>query len=130
VLVCIAVVDVDALETGVVDQVAPCGVREDAEEVVVVLDTQRLSRFRQPVASHGKRLRSFTRLSRRCAPALCRPLPRVSPDPFHARSTPGPDLDVPTIIAVSIPPDTVFSVPGYGGDNLQVCALSVIMNRE
>jgi hypothetical protein len=39
VLVCIGVVDVDvdALETGVVDQAAPRGVREDAEEVVVVL---------------------------------------------------------------------------------------------
>jgi hypothetical protein len=33
VLVCIGVVDVDELETGVVDQAAPCGVREDAEEV-------------------------------------------------------------------------------------------------
>jgi hypothetical protein len=43
VLVCIGVVDVDAVETGVVDQAAPRGVREDAEEVVVVLDTQRLS---------------------------------------------------------------------------------------
>jgi hypothetical protein len=40
VLVCIGVVDVDALETGVVDQAAPRGVREDAEEVVVVLDTR------------------------------------------------------------------------------------------
>jgi hypothetical protein len=39
VLVCIGVVDVnvDELETGVVDQAAPRGVREDAEEVVVVL---------------------------------------------------------------------------------------------
>jgi len=39
VLVCIGVVDVDvdALETGVVDQAAPRGVREDDEEVVVVL---------------------------------------------------------------------------------------------
>ena len=48
-LVCIGVVDVDvdALETGVVDQAAPRGVREDAEEVVVVLDTQRLSRLSQ-----------------------------------------------------------------------------------
>jgi hypothetical protein len=47
VLVSIGVVDVnvDALETGVVDQAAPRGVREDAEEVVVVLDTQRLSRL-------------------------------------------------------------------------------------
>ena len=35
VLVCIGVVDVDALETGVVDQAAPRGVREDAEAVVV-----------------------------------------------------------------------------------------------
>jgi hypothetical protein len=35
VLVCIGVVD--ALETGVVDQTAPRGVREDAEEVVVVV---------------------------------------------------------------------------------------------
>jgi hypothetical protein len=35
VLVCIGLVDVDldALETGVVDQAAPRGVREDAEEV-------------------------------------------------------------------------------------------------
>jgi hypothetical protein len=48
-------------------------------------------------------------------PALCRPCPRVFPDPFHAWSTPGRDLDVPTIIAVSTPPDTVFSVPGHGG---------------
>jgi hypothetical protein len=47
VLVCIGVVDVDALETGVVDQAAPRGVREDAEEVVVALDTQRLSRLSQ-----------------------------------------------------------------------------------
>jgi hypothetical protein len=47
VFVCIGVVDVDALETGVVDQAAPRGVREDAEEVVVVLDTQRLSRLSQ-----------------------------------------------------------------------------------
>jgi hypothetical protein len=49
VLVSIGVVDadVDELETGVVDQAAPRGVREDAEEVVVVLDTQRLSRFSQ-----------------------------------------------------------------------------------
>jgi hypothetical protein len=40
VLVCIGVVDVDVdeLETGVVDQAAPRGVREDAEAVVVVLD--------------------------------------------------------------------------------------------
>jgi hypothetical protein len=38
VLVCIGVVDVDALETGVVDQAAPRGLREDVEEVVVVLD--------------------------------------------------------------------------------------------
>jgi hypothetical protein len=39
VLVCIGVVDVnvDELETGVVDQAAPRGVREDAEEVVAVL---------------------------------------------------------------------------------------------
>jgi hypothetical protein len=36
VLVCIGVVDVnvDELETGVVDQAAPPGVREDAEEVL------------------------------------------------------------------------------------------------
>jgi hypothetical protein len=49
VLVCIGVVDVDAdaLETGVADQAAPRGVREDVEEVVVVLDTQRLSRLSQ-----------------------------------------------------------------------------------
>jgi hypothetical protein len=49
VLVCIGVVDVDgdALETGVVEQAAPRGVREDAEEVVVVLDAQRLSRLSQ-----------------------------------------------------------------------------------
>jgi hypothetical protein len=47
VFVCIGVVDVDALETGVVDQAAPRGVREDGEEVVVVLDTQRLSRLSQ-----------------------------------------------------------------------------------
>jgi hypothetical protein len=48
VLVCAGVVDVDvdALET-VVDQAAPRGVREAAEEVVVVLDTQRLSRLSQ-----------------------------------------------------------------------------------
>jgi hypothetical protein len=32
----------------------------------------------------------------------------------------GPDFDVPTIIALSTPPDTVFSVPGHGGDNLLV----------
>jgi hypothetical protein len=38
VLVCIGVVGVDALQTGVVDQAAPGGVQEDAEEVVVVLD--------------------------------------------------------------------------------------------
>jgi hypothetical protein len=37
VLVCIGVVDFDELETGVVDPAAPRGVREDAEEVVVVL---------------------------------------------------------------------------------------------
>lgn len=39
VLVCIGVVDVnvDELKTGVVDQAAPRGVREDAEEVVIVL---------------------------------------------------------------------------------------------
>jgi hypothetical protein len=53
-------------------------------------------------------------------PALCRPCPRVFPDPFHAWSTPGRDLDVPTIIAGSTPPETVFSVPGHGGDNLLV----------
>jgi hypothetical protein len=49
VLVCIGVVDVnvDELETGVVDQAAPRGVREDAEEVVVVLDAQRLFRLSQ-----------------------------------------------------------------------------------
>jgi single-strand DNA-binding protein len=49
VLVCIGVVDVDVdeLETGVVDQAAPRGVREDAEEVVVVLDAQRLFRLSQ-----------------------------------------------------------------------------------
>jgi hypothetical protein len=47
VLVCIGVVDVDALETAVVDQAAPRGVRDDAEEVVVVLDAQRLSRLSQ-----------------------------------------------------------------------------------
>jgi hypothetical protein len=47
VLVCIRVVDVDELETGVVGQAAPRGVREDAEEVVVVLDAQRLSRLSQ-----------------------------------------------------------------------------------
>jgi hypothetical protein len=48
VLVCIGVVDVDVdeLETGVVDA-APRGVREDAEEVVVVLDAQRLFRLSQ-----------------------------------------------------------------------------------
>jgi hypothetical protein len=48
VLVCIGVVDVnvDELETGVVDQAAPRGVREDAEEVAVVLETQ-LSRLSQ-----------------------------------------------------------------------------------
>jgi uncharacterized protein (UPF0147 family) len=47
VLVCIGVVDVDvdALETGFVDQAVPRGVREEAEDVVVVLDTQRLSRL-------------------------------------------------------------------------------------
>jgi hypothetical protein len=33
---------------------------------------------------------------------------------------PGPGLDVPTIIAVSTSPDTVFLVPGHGGDNLMV----------
>jgi hypothetical protein len=38
VLVCIGVVDVDALETGVVDQAAPRGVREDAEEVATDCD--------------------------------------------------------------------------------------------
>jgi hypothetical protein len=43
VLVCIGVVDVDVdeLATGVVDQAAPRGVGEDAEEAVVVLDAQR-----------------------------------------------------------------------------------------
>ena len=46
-LVCIGVVDVDALATGVVDQAAPRGVRGDAEDVVVVLDIQRLSRLLQ-----------------------------------------------------------------------------------
>jgi single-strand DNA-binding protein len=48
VLVCIGVVDVDVgeFETGVVDQAAPRGVREDAEEVVV-LDAQRLFRLSQ-----------------------------------------------------------------------------------
>jgi hypothetical protein len=46
VLVCIGVVDVDELETGVIDQAAPGGVREDAEEVVVVLVRQ--SRPDQP----------------------------------------------------------------------------------
>ena len=49
-LVCIGVVDVDALETGVVDQAAPLGVRDDAEEVVVLLDTQRLSGSRNAIA--------------------------------------------------------------------------------
>jgi hypothetical protein len=41
VLVCIGVVEVnvDELETGVVDQAAPRGVREDAEEVVVFCGT-------------------------------------------------------------------------------------------
>jgi ribosomal protein L19E len=67
VLVCIGVVDVDVdeLETGVVDQAAPRGVREDAEEVVVVLDAQRLSRLamrsrsqrcsRDPTTQRGSR---------------------------------------------------------------------------
>jgi hypothetical protein len=41
VLVCIGVVDVDALDTAVFDQAAPRGVREDVEEVVV-LDRQAL----------------------------------------------------------------------------------------
>ena len=47
-LVCIGVLDVevDELETGVVDQAAPRGVREEAEEVVVVLVCQ--SRPDQP----------------------------------------------------------------------------------
>jgi len=50
VLVGVVDVDVDALETGVVDQAAPHGVREDAEEVGVVLDTQRLSRSGNAIA--------------------------------------------------------------------------------
>jgi hypothetical protein len=58
VLVCIGVVDVDVdeLETGVVDQAAPRGVREDAEEVVVVLVRQitpRSARSRSPAGVLG-----------------------------------------------------------------------------
>jgi len=70
VLVCIGVVDVDALETGVVDQ-APPGVREDAEEVVVVLDTQRLSRLsqcgREVNAVRGTRRHNVAAAGRRSA---------------------------------------------------------------
>jgi hypothetical protein len=73
VLVCIGVVDVnvDALETGVVDQAAPRGVREDAEEVVVVLDTQRLSRLsqcdREVNAVRGTRRHNVTAAGHRSA---------------------------------------------------------------
>jgi hypothetical protein len=53
VLVCIGVIDVevDELETGVVDPAAPRGVREDAEEVVVVLVRQ--SRPDEPITKSG-----------------------------------------------------------------------------
>jgi hypothetical protein len=56
VLVCIGVVDVnvDALETGVVDQAAPRGVREDAEQVVVV---RRVIRTRAPISAELRRVR-------------------------------------------------------------------------
>jgi hypothetical protein len=107
VLVCIGVVDVDvdALETGVVDHAAPRGVREDAEEVVVVLDTQRLSRLsqcdREVNAVRGTRRHNVAAADRRSAAvAMATPARRAAlrrhlraprdPDPglrHHVRAT-------------------------------------------
>jgi hypothetical protein len=82
VLVCIRDVDVDALETGVVHQAAPPGVREDAVAVMVVLDTQRLSRLsqshREVNAVRGTRRHNVAAAGRRSVAVWRRPAMRAA----------------------------------------------------
>jgi hypothetical protein len=93
-------VDVDALETGVVDQAAPRGVREDAEDVVVVLDTQRLSRLsqcdREVNAVRGTRRHNVAAAGRRSAAvAMATPARRAAPR-RHLRAPRDPDQGGPS----------------------------------
>jgi len=100
VLVCIGVVDVDALETGVVDQAAPRGVREDAEQVVVVLDTQRLLRLsecdREVNAVRGTRRHNLAAAGRRSAAVAMATPARRAALRRHLRAPRDPDQGGPS----------------------------------